>query len=891
MIPEIFDRDPEAVAQEAEAAVARGIAAAAAAAKTAAATATANEAATAATTAAASRWRKIGGPTAAVIATLIDAQWQPVTSRHWVAPDGEEWAVGLTDNERGTVWDPTDFLSKITETLNKQLWSRAAQHYNGKGLEGGADAYGLRLHVSKLRKQGRHDYAGALVNVATAAAWTRQRIADLPSQALKLSDADAFEAAITCKRCGLAPETDFHRIWKCKANCELKECKKSVDLVRRAESGVDKLPCLWLRGIVPASWTTDIIPTPPTTTEATEENLGATIGPAGKVTSNNSERLLGCGDGSGGNKSSDPRLRRIGWAWVALNGHNACSLNDIVFTKMSVLAGKRQTVNRGELSALIDFLQSTEGAVTFVTDSGYVMTGVSKERRRAGNRKAKHKYNADLWGVLAPLLTNRDIEVHKVESHLDLNDSTLWLDRYPRSWVLGNTWADTFAAAAAEDAALPSSVLAAVEWIDNIATRIRNRIAATLIDAAEKDPRSVAPPLPKKAVKRKGDVRKQRQKARAENLARTKHTVTKANGQRYTCAVCGETPSAKDVDVWLAKECVTPCLRPFCPDVATPTMGAPVKVGLSTIHPSHTAAYSPALELWFCSTCGAQASKFLKDLATPCAPIKKSGLDNLARIRKLTVKKAAPPAQRRPGSAVQPRLPRLNRKQAPPPGYQQPLRSFPASASEAAVAPADGDDERACSSASPRGHCPPQADSAKSGPSAVIKRNLKRSAVRHAPKKPLSAAPPRTSASADCQWALKASAAEEAERAVFDIAADDSSDCGSSDAQAVVAHCAQTSTVVDPASTIPVSVLSSGSTVQQFAQNWNAICLPRRRDESDEDAQPPQSPEPRNAAEGVEKQALRDLIDLHELGESVRWPDGLDASSARFRLLDLEEDL
>ena len=441
-----------------------------------------------------SRWRKIAGPTHAVIATLLDLEWTPLTSRCWISADGVEWSVALSDNDTGATWDPSDFLDCIADAAAKQLWSRAANHYNGQGLENGADMYGLRLHVKKLRKQGKHDIAGALVSVATTAAWTRQRIADLP----KSEDAVCDPDAVTCKRCGKAPETDFHRIWDCDANCNLRACKKSVYLIKKAKLWYTKVPCLWLRGIVPATWTTDQIPSPPDIAEPVVEDLGATSGPSGKLVTGDNDRLLGCGDGSGGSKSADPRLRRTGWAWVLLRSHHAINASDIVYTKTSILPGRRQTVNRSELAALVDFAASTEGAATFITDSGYVMAGVNKIRKGGPKwKRARHKFNADLWADLTALLAGRDFLVEKIESHLDLEDDTKWAGIYPRSWVLGNSWADIFAGGAAEDAALPYSVIGTVEGVDDISQGVRDRIAATLIDAAEKDPRPPRTPAPR----------------------------------------------------------------------------------------------------------------------------------------------------------------------------------------------------------------------------------------------------------------------------------------------------------------------------------------------------------------------------------------------------------
>eukprot|EP00973_Karenia_brevis_P026896 3709284-Karenia_brevis.AAC.1 len=78
------------------------------------------------------------------------------------------------------------------------------------------------------------------------------------------------------------------------------------------------------------------------------------------------ERLLAGTDASGGEHTADPRLRRVGWAAV------------IFGKEMSYLGAIRgnlegaQTVNRGELMALVEVLERTEGDITVAVDSAYV---------------------------------------------------------------------------------------------------------------------------------------------------------------------------------------------------------------------------------------------------------------------------------------------------------------------------------------------------------------------------------------------------------------------------------------------------------------------------------------------------------------------------------------
>ena len=908
-----------------------------------------------------SRWRKITGPTHAIIATLLDLGWTPLTSRCWIDSDGVDWSVALSDNSTGAVWDPTDFLDCVTNALAKQLWSKAAKHYNGRGLENGADLYGIRLHVKQLRKQGKHDIAGALVCAATAAAWTRQRIADLPKNhdtvqqpdtqpvdpaprvviAEELSESqrefreweDSLASgaaaaslnanprdpcvvasdkryhdpeAITCKRCGKAPETDYHRTWECDANRKLKACKKSANLIQKAKFAHEALPCLWLRGIVPATWTTDLIPSPPETADPVAEDLGASFGPSGKLVTGSNDRLLGCGDGSGGKKSADPRLRRAGWAWVLLKNHRAESASDIIYTKTSVLPGKRQTVNRSELAALVDFVASTEGPATFVTDSSYVMTGVSKIRRSSLKGKgAKHKFNADLWADLTALLRGRDLCVEKVESHLDVDDDSNWAGIFPKSWVLGNTWADLFAGGAADDAAVPSAIIGSIEWIDDMSRQMRNRIAAILIDAAEKDPRPPRLPTPKKVIA-VGTARRKREEAKRRNLAATQHTIS-GDKRHVTCRVCGVTPLAKDVNAWLQTACVAPVLRPFCPDVAAPTEGVPVRVGLNEIHPSHRSSYAKRLGLWFCSTCGATGRKFLRGLAGPCAPKTRSGTESLARVARSSARKPAQRASYRvddaSASIAPQRLRRLTVKQKPPPGY---------------------------AAAETRPENPPRSlGNSTSNAASVAKRTLVKAPRRPAHRRVVVAilgpsVPPPPATDPDAQWTSKELAAAAAERA-RPRSDSDSSSTSSGNADAVTAPpcspgatcaplcssaaaCAAQeqaapdeeysggpSTALDPeaaaaAATAAAAAAAAAAVVAAASATAAASTI---------DAAPPaiaivaaieEDATTRDAtaadADDFENEIidLRELIDLHSDGIKVAWPSGHNLDTAKRRL-------
>ena len=172
-------------------------------------------------------------------------------------------------------------------------------------------------------------------------------------------------------------------------------------------------------------------------------------------------RLWLFGDGSGGVNTSDPRLRRAAWAWVEVQASSNVPSTQLHRVKCAPMHGRRQTVNRCELMALLDGVRSTRGSISFVSDSGYVVKGF----RRMAKNPAKYnpKSNRDLWSALRTEAKTRDIEVFKIESHLEDDDPSVINGTVPLAWVRGNQAADDLAGEAAVDAQLPAARIEAVK--------------------------------------------------------------------------------------------------------------------------------------------------------------------------------------------------------------------------------------------------------------------------------------------------------------------------------------------------------------------------------------------------------------------------------------------
>ena len=80
--------------------------------------------------------------------------------------------------------------------------------------------------------------AGMLLNSVAGGNWVRAR----------KHAAHLVESAL-CARCGLADETEAHRLWECEHNSSLDV--PPMHPVSRAPGNSETCPALWIRGLVP----------------------------------------------------------------------------------------------------------------------------------------------------------------------------------------------------------------------------------------------------------------------------------------------------------------------------------------------------------------------------------------------------------------------------------------------------------------------------------------------------------------------------------------------------------------------------------------------------------------------------------------------------------------
>ena len=125
----------------------------------------------------------------------------------------------------------------------------------------------------------------------------------------------------TCKRCeeGCA-ETFLHRHWLCAGNLfdHPNEAAKRAHqgLSRRAQAEAVDTPCLWFRGLLPAEYTTGLLPPPASEETAMVFGAGGASTPAYLI---RNHPLYWKTDGSSGKYGQDARLVRAGWGAVGVS--------------------------------------------------------------------------------------------------------------------------------------------------------------------------------------------------------------------------------------------------------------------------------------------------------------------------------------------------------------------------------------------------------------------------------------------------------------------------------------------------------------------------------------------------------------------------------------------
>ena len=323
----------------------------------------------------------------AVIVTLLQHNWTP--NRH------TSWKDGLSRQE---VWELT--TGDCGKPSEPRLRGDCGRRLRGMSWEqvwlAGQISPRCSNMTSSWRKKGLHAARGMLLAVATASCWTQERryragLVDTP----------------LCPRCEEPDEDMFHRVWQCRANTgEIFD--KTQHLVQKATQAKDTFECFWLRGVVPRSWTLQ------------DTKLGFWRQFWSGVLTEACSYIFGDGSGT----HSDPRIRRVGWSAVTIQGMSNCLgqtldtwkrhserlMNSLQPTGgwMGTLGeGEPNTVGRSELMACVVAAESTRGNVIYVTDYQILK---KRQGRSWLTPRLGQGNNPDLWWRKSRALKKRGKE-------------------------------------------------------------------------------------------------------------------------------------------------------------------------------------------------------------------------------------------------------------------------------------------------------------------------------------------------------------------------------------------------------------------------------------------------------------------------------------------------
>ena len=559
------------------------------------------------------QWSRVVSPVSGFIATMYGLGWQLPTPFKWIAPNKQEWLTDLNGPKK-------PILELIRDQASSHLWTDAAKHYLGKGLEKGVDwppTIALHKHLQKklLPDNGDPEFIPFDLDDDSATDWPSDAITWLE---LFLTGgywpaARAAEVHLhvqpKCSRCNYHTEDAYHLIWSCPANKLIKHhaVQSSQSLLTQARDGVAAHPCFWLRGLVPSGL---VVVNTPCPADCNLLTIGCDFQPHAWPDG------LYYTDCSGGEHSSFPTLRRCGIGIAKLTPNvrialqqpiEGAELSDVLqFGAFGALPGTRQSAPRGELySILVLATHVAAGVVHVYTDSQ-----LNVDLYTAGPEKCKATSNGDLWAELFDVLATKDLDlhIHWIKGHANTDVAQLY--GVTSVDLLGNYLADALARRGADDVAVLSDDVFNVKWHYSIAYKIQARAAVILSHVGHRRtaPLERAKPLPKLTTT-------------AFRVQSQHRTVSM--GKHLHCVQCNCTSplGRPSIVQWLA----TPCQ----PDIALLSSlkagqarparcpaGKHLSLGHQRIHETHDMFVYKGLS--FCKSCGYYGIKRALKLVDPC---------------------------------------------------------------------------------------------------------------------------------------------------------------------------------------------------------------------------------------------------------------------------------
>ena len=394
------------------------------------------------------RWKYVCGFMTATIATLADIGWTPDHPDRWLLPGGDQYC-------------DVDFITytwctlkaAIVDTIQKNIWTRASNHYLAHGIESELPDFTIvRRTIKRFERKGEFGAAGMLLVVAAGGCWHDSRVADAWYESIEL-----------CSRCHAAFETPLHRYWQCDGNKDtgIDAIDKSNGLCRLACRDAENCPVLWLRGVVPGK----TVEKPALPDEPILHRVGT-------VANHSIDDLEFYTDGSGGEQNRDVRLRRVGAAAVAIDLQG--ELVAALFSGVPC----RQTVPRAELYGEylnIILVAPIARGLTVKTrpDASYIINTWRRDREQL-----KKTSNGDLWQITqnAENVCDVRLDPSKIDAHLTGQHVEQGI--ITQNELIGNGFADAFSKRSAKECAVPHATITSQNVTDAISTKIIARLVA-----------------------------------------------------------------------------------------------------------------------------------------------------------------------------------------------------------------------------------------------------------------------------------------------------------------------------------------------------------------------------------------------------------------------------
>ena len=551
------------------------------------------------------------GPVTATISLLTSQGWNLADPGRWTDPSGFQWTPDPNA-------DKLPFLRLVERFAAADIWKAADASWCGLGLSSGVcwqATLALRAHISKVNDDDfldlqidpdDHPDASSSVWPERALVWLDLLLTGGYWPQWRSSLVHGHSAA--CPRCGAPRETACHLLWACPANAAIKDhrVQSTQKLMDTARQQAHDLPCLWLRGMLPASLTVVNTPFP-------DEVCLNFVGcepfeewPAGRYFS----------DGSGGRFNTYPILRRCGFGVAYLvQSPSAYTDLDARFFKWGVfgaVTGEIQTVPRAELFAIsVIVMRVQPGRTVICTDSK-----VCFDTFQLGKQHCLRSPHADLWKSVWDVLDQGlvQLSLRWVKAHGDRVNVMAAYRLQP--WeVIGNCVADALAERGSSIAEVWAHDSAGILFHYSLVRQIQARAIVILSTV-------LTTRMSQLAGKRKLASLSVKALSSFSNLLSTRHKFT-CIGPVLHCYVCNQrSPWQPHLrKQWLATEC-----RPDAQLQKTIQCGslrptplpphAKVRVGRVELHASHRIEVYQGL--YFCSLCGYVASSKAQHLAVQC---------------------------------------------------------------------------------------------------------------------------------------------------------------------------------------------------------------------------------------------------------------------------------